>query len=330
MSEKRPYVGSRSRHSAQPSSRRERAAQGRSVRARAHLEKVRGGKPPIPVPNLSMVAPIAIVASLIAGVLFGSPLVAAARSWMRGEPIRLEAISVSGASRLSLAEVGSASALPKGALIDEIDPSEVEADLLTHPWISDAAVVRLPASRLLIRITEREARAVVAAAEVTTSDLLAWRVVSATGVPFAPASESDIEMLPKLRSGTRAPDGPPLAPERSKALANAIELTNRFAAFDLPIPSEVMVDDGTTSEGWVVRLPGLSPLVVLGRDSLDERLAALAQLVNASPKELEETETIDLRFAEQAVLRTKSSSKGTAQAATTRGSAALPKPRPTG
>jgi hypothetical protein len=70
--------------------------------------------------------------------------------------------------------------------------------------------------------------------------------------------------------------------------------------------------------------------VVLGHENLDDRLAALAELVDADRKELAEAEAIDLRFAEQAVLRSTPSSEGTAQAATTHGSVALPKPRPTG
>ncbi|MFP8881870.1 MAG: FtsQ-type POTRA domain-containing protein [Myxococcota bacterium] len=330
MSEQRPYAGMRGRRNTPTASRRERAALHRSERARAHLERVRGGKTPRRAPGLSLAAPIAIAASLIVGALFGSPLVAAARSWIAGAPIRLESISVSGAGRLSLTEIGRATALPKGVLIAEIEPDEVEASLLTHPWISDAAVVRLPASRLLIRITERVARAVVVIAVGESRDERAWRVVSSAGLPFASASDSDIESLPRLVTQSGLSNHELAANEPSETFAEAIELTARFSAFDLPIPSEVVIDDGVGSEGWVVRLPSLAPRVVLGHENLDDRLAALAELVDADRKELAEAEAIDLRFAEQAVLRSTPSSEGTAQAATTRGSVALPKPRPTG
>jgi|GEM_PF-1618369 len=325
MSARHPYVGARGRPAQVVASRRDRAAQTRSARARAHLEKIRGHKTQrtaasIPMPRLTLAAPIAIVVSLICGVLFGSPLVAAARSWIAGEPIRLEALSVSGAKRLSLAEVGRASALPKGVRVDEIEPAAVEAQLLTHPWISDAAVVRLPASRLLIRITERVAHAVVA------DGADQWRVVSSDGFPFATASGADIETLPRLRTRATAEAGG----TGNEPLAAAIELATRFPAFELPTPTEILVDDGTDAEGFVVQLPDLAPLVILGREDLDERLSNLARLLSAGRGELDGAEAIDLRFAQQAVLRMKPSSQGTAQAATARGSAVLPKPRPTG
>lgn len=333
MSEQHPYVGVRRRRNEPAGSRRERAALHRSERARAHLERVRGEKTPRPVPSLSLAAPIAIVTSIILGAAFGSPLVAAARSWIAGEPIRLESISVSGASRLSLPEIGHATALPKGALIAAIEPDEVEANLLTHPWISDATVVRLPASQLLIRITEQVAQAVVAVGKERV-----WHVVSSTGLPFARASESEIESLPRLVPGSaanleltnRLARGERATQEPSEALAEAIEFTARFPAFDLPIPSEIVIDDGLGQEGWVVRLPSLRPRVILGRENLDERLAALAELIGARREELAEASAIDLRFAKQAVLRSTPSPEGTAQAATTRNSVALPKPRPTG
>jgi cell division septal protein FtsQ len=327
MIDQRPYVGVRGRGNTAPDSRLEHSARDRSARARAHLERVRGGRPATPVPSLSLIAPIAVAASLLLGVFFGSPLLAATRSWIAGEPIRLESISVSGADRLSLAEVGRATALPKGVLMAEIEPSEVESHLVTHPWISHAAVVRLPSSQLLVGITERIARAVVSFSVDGERQGLEpeWRVVSSTGLAFASASGSDIDSLPRLVARSV-----PTSAQPNEALANAIEFTTRFPAFDLPIPTEVVVDEGVGSEGWIVRLPSLAPRVVLGRDNLDERLAALATLVASGRQELAEAETIDLRFAEQAVLRSTSSSKGTAQAVSRHGSVSMPKPRPTG
>jgi len=276
----------------------------------------------MPTPRLSLMVPIAIVASLIVGASFGSPLLTATRSWITGEPIRLTTISVIGASRLSLTEIGHATALPKGVLISEIEPHEVEIRLRAHPWISDAAVVQLPASRLLIGITERVARAVVVAPiplerkGSQQSDEPEWRVVSATGLPFARAGASDIESLPQLVTRSA-----PSSAEPNEALATAIEFAARFDAFDLPTPSLVVIDEGGGSEGWVVRLPSLTPRVLLGRENLDERLTALAELLGTRRAELAEAESIDLRFAEQAVLRRTSSPKGTAQAATSHRSA---------
>jgi hypothetical protein len=331
MKVQRPRLGLGDRRNKQPASKRERAARDRSSRARQHLERVRGGqsqRPELPVPSLSLAAPIAVAVSLIIGAVFGSPLIAAAGSWIAGEPIRLESISVSGASRLSLEEIGQATSLPKGVSIDEIDPGAVEANLREHPWIADASVVQLPTSRLLIGITERVARAVVGIAEEpepSDHDVRGWRVVSSGGLAFATASESDVASLPKLLVRSA-----PTTHEPVEALADAIELASRFEAFGLPTPSEVIIDEGIGMEGWIIRLPALAPRVILGRDDLDARITALAELVGTGRQELAEAETIDLRFAEQAVLRNTPSPKGTAQAATSHGSAASPKPRPTG
>jgi hypothetical protein len=152
-----------------------------------------------------------------------------------------------------------------------------------------------------------------------------WRVVSAAGLPFARASASDVESLPRLVTRSTPANAQP-----NDALAAAIEFAGRFDAFDLPTPSEIVIDEGVGSEGWVVRLPSLAPRVLLGRENLDERLAALAELLSTGRQELAEADAIDLRFAEQAVLRSRSSPKGTTQASRSHGSVSWTKPRPTG
>jgi hypothetical protein len=83
-------------------------------------------------------------------------------------------------------------------------------------------------------------------------------------------------------------------------------------------------------EGLSLRLPGLAPRVVLGREDLDAKLADLTRVLEARLPELGSATRLDLRFRDQAVLDVKPSLKGTAQAATSRGGAMSSKQRPAG
>jgi cell division septal protein FtsQ len=299
-------------------SQRERDYSKRQKRARKHLERMRSE--PRPLPPFQVAVPAAIVASLAIGVLFGSPLVATARSWIAGEPVRIEAISVSGGEYLSPAEVAESTGLPLGAEWASVDPREIEASLIAHPWIAEASVIRLPTGRLLIHIGEHEPRAVVAIGK-PAQDF----VVDREGVPFATAGDRAPAGLPRLIPSTAvAPD------TANQQMAGAIELAYRLPEFDLPLPSELFLSDEGDPMGIAFRLPNLKPRIVLGHDHFDARLTSLSRLLETGLEEVEGSETLDLRFADQAVLRGAPSPKGAKQAAAARGRAASSKARPTG
>ena len=74
---------------------------------------------------------------------------------------------------------------------------------------------------------------------------------------------------------------------------------------------EVVLPEPASQEGWVLREP-TGYEVLLGRGTaaeLDERLGRLGRLFAANPAQLDHASTIDLRFAEQAVLRSARTSK---------------------
>jgi len=298
-------------------SRREHDYSRRRQRARKHLERIRSE--PRPHPPLSVVVPAAVVASLAVGALFGGPLVATARSWIGGETLRLEAISVRGAEHLSLAEIAESTGLPPGAEWASIDPRRIEASLIEHPWIADARAVWLPTGRLLVHVTEQVPRALVAIGK-PAQDF----AVNLQGMPFAPVDDQVSPGLPRLI--------PSDAVERDIAdqgLARAIALAYRLPEFNQPLPSELFISDEADPTGFAFRLPNLKPRVVLGRDHFDARLAKLAQLLETQLEEVEHSETLDLRFADQAVLRGAPPSKRAEQAATERGHATSSRARPT-
>jgi cell division septal protein FtsQ len=234
--------------------------------------------------------------------------------------VQLETISVRGAERLTLSEIAESTGLSPGAALDSIDPREIEQQLSAHPWITEANAVRLPTGRLLLRVTERIPRAVVAVSDGGKSF-----AVDASGTPFALAETQDLSTLPKLiASGDIEKD------ESDARLARAIELAYRLPEFDLPLPSQLFISAEADPDGFALRLPNLTPRVVVGRSDFDSRIAKLARLLEASPAELARSESLDLRFADQAVLRGTSSSQGTAQAAVARGRASPSRARPAG
>lgn len=299
-------------------SQRENDYARRRKRARRHLERIRSEsrrRPP-----LSVVVPIAVVASLTIGALFGTPLVATARSWIGGETLRLEAISVRGAEYLSLGEIAESTGLPPGAEWASIDPREVEASLVEHPWIADAIAVRLPTGRLLIHVTEQIPRALITLAK-PAQDF----AVNLQGVPFAPTGDRVPSGLPRL-----IPNGAVERDTADERLARAIEVAYRLPDFNLPLPLEVFISDEADPTGFAFRLPNLKPRIVLGHDHFDVRLANLARLLETELEEVEDSETLDLRFADQAVLRGGSPQKRAKQAATERGYATSSRARPTG
>ena len=290
----------------------------RRQRARRHLERIRSESRSHP--PLSIVIPAAVVASLTIGVFFGSPLVATARSWIGGETVRLEVISVRGAVQLSLAEIAESTGLPPGAEWASIDPRKIEARLTDHPWIADASAVRLPTGRLLVHVTEHIPRALVALGK-PAQDF----AVNLQGNPFAPAGNRVPPGLPRL-----IPIGEIELDIANEHLARAIELAYRFPEFELPLPSELFLSDEADPTGFAFRLPNLKPRIVLGNDHYDARLASLARLLETELEEVEGSETLDLRFADQAVLRGAPPQKRAKQAAAERGHATSSRARPTG
>jgi hypothetical protein len=95
----------------------------------------------------------------------------------------------------------------------------------------------------------------------------------------------------------------------------------------LAAPDEVRVAAPGDPEGVSLRLPGLAGVVVLGRESFDARLRDLARLIESQPEAAARAARIDLRFADQAVLRSEAAREGS-QAAVLRGGGA-PRSTPT-
>jgi len=304
--------------------RTERASQARRQRALAHLERVRGhaGSPREPRFRGAVAVAVAalLASSVAAGALFGPSLVTAASGWLSGATPRLEAIRVHGLERLSAGEIAAATGLARGATPAEVVPGEVVERLEAHSWVAAARAVRLSSRTLLVDVRERVPLAVAPAGKDESPFL-----VDATGTPFTSAAAATSEGLPRLVPATAVAPGEP-----DDALAAAVALAQQLPAFGLAVPTQVRIAAAGDPLGFVVHLSGLTARFVLGREDLDDRLAGLARLLAANLVETAKATSVDLRFADQAVLRKRPPPKGAAQVAAERGGAAPSNTRPSG
>jgi cell division protein FtsQ len=264
-------------------------------------------------------------AFLATGALFGSWLITAVGGLLTDEPARVQAIHVSGTARLSANQVAAATGVARGDELASVDEEAVVEQLQTHDWIEEARALRLPTGSLLVKVRERVPVALAMAGEPP-----ALFFVEASGTPFAelPGSPS---ALPGLLSALPVLSAAPAASrEPSAALAEAAQLARRLPDFGLPVPTALSIGAEGDPEGFALRLPGRPARVVLGREDLDRKLAALARLLAEELPELAEAANLDLRFADQVVLRKGPAPKGVAQAAAARGRAESSGARPSG
>jgi cell division protein FtsQ len=282
----------------------ELAARARRRRALAHLERVRDQREASNNPPPHRLRALVLALSFAGGAWVGS-------AWLADAT--LETVSVRGARHLSAQAIAAISGVAPGAPLAALDRDSVAARLTENAWIEQARVLALPSGRLLLTVVEREPVAVLAGEEP-------W-AVDAAGSPFAPAPSVGLEALPRLvATHTTAPG----------ELAQAVALARRLPELGLATPLEVGIAAPNDPEGLSLRLPGLAPRVVLGRENLDAKLASLTRVLEAKLPELASATRLDLRFRDQAVLDVMPPPKGTAQAAASRGGAMPSNGRPTG
>lgn len=279
----------------------ERDARVRRARAQAHLERVRarrGGdgnarRSARAAPRRGRAAALAIGA--LCGVLWGDALLAAAGGGATG----VDVIAVRGARHLSADEVAAATGLVRGAAARDVDIRAVAEQLETHDWIASAEAVRMPGGAVVVGVVERTA---LAAIELGTP--AQTYAVDATGSPFAAVDGELVEDLPLLSTAEGAPPRRP-----SPQLAAAVQLAYRLPEIGLALPAEVSIAAEGDREGFALRFAALAPRFVLGREDLDERLDRLARLLARRPDAVAQATSVDLRFADQVVLRTEPASE---------------------
>lgn len=295
----------------------ERSAQERRDRAQEHLQRVRN-RGEVHAVALALpswrAALVVLVAALGVGAVAGTPLLSATSSWLRaGEPPR---VFVRGAVHVAPSEVVRASELLDGA---DASPESVAARVRTHPWIESARVATLASGTLLIEVSERVPEAVVS----LPGEEQLW-FVDASGTAFAPAPPTGVD-LPTLRPTETLAPGSPHA-----SLGRAISLAARISRSGLSQLSEITISSPSDPEGFAIRLKDLPPLIVLGWDDFEPGIERLVRLLAADVAEVATAESLDLRFADQVVLRGALHREGAEQAAVGRGRAGPSTPQPPG
>ncbi len=265
----------------------EQREEARRERARAHITRRRqrasSGNRGV---GLERLAALLVGLSLAAGV-------AAGRSLARGER-PLERVTVLGASRLSAEEVVRESGVAPGASLAALDAQAIAASVARHPRVADAQAV-VASGQLLVEIEERVA---VATASQVADPGAAALAVDAAGLAFAPATPEEREALPQLRVAGSLQLG-----AEDPELARGAELAARAAQEGISALEAVEVSAKGDPAGLSLRLRGIAPRFVLGRSDPDAALARLKELLEAGLEEIGASREIDLRFADQAVMR---------------------------
>jgi len=239
--------------------------------------------------------------SLVAGIALASPIEQHVAGWANYDLGPLEQMAIQGNSRLSFAEIAATTRVRRGTPLASIDQAAVSQRLVAQPWIREADVLRLPPSTLLIRIEERVPRAVLQSRE-QGSQAPAPRLIDASGHLFA--AHLDDRSLPRLMGGDALP-----SQEKHAVLLTGLALFEELQApefADLWGPDDhlrVYLPVSSSTEGWVIRG---SMEVVLGQRDLMPRIRRLGELIRSDDAmgALGDADfVIDLRFADQAVLR---------------------------
>lgn len=241
------------------------------------------------------------------------PLLAKARH----DGLALRHIAVAGAGRIRAEEIARATGLPFGRSLLDIDPADAEARLRAHPWIREAHVARMPPSTVVVSVRLREPVALVEGDEPGHALL-----VDATGFAFAPAEERDLQRYPLLVPEVL--EGPGGAPPD---LSQGAEAAQAVARSGLARNVQILLPAPGDPDGLRLRVGTTPAPIVLGHGGLDPKLARLARLLAERLPEAQTAAAIDLRFADQAVLRSPPAPEGAAKSAAAPGGAGPPRDR---
>lgn len=260
----------------------------------------------IHTPRFRRMVALLFVLAVALGTL-GSPFVIAL---VQGDersmgPILVQSVAVQGNRRLAAPAVARASGVARDSLASEVDCEQVTSNLEKHPWIRKAHTTLLPGGQLVIRIEEREPVALVRG-PANEGEGSIWRLIDGTGTPFARTRAEDWSRLPRFRSRRVLATG-----EIDSALIEALLIARRLSARPgwRPTAHEIELPTDASSRGWVLHSRTLPRTVILGENELEPRLERLAMLLDSKLPTARGAEEIDLRFADHAVLRSRSSSR---------------------
>jgi len=174
-----------------------------------------------------------------------------------------------------------------GMSLWEVDPAQVEARLLAHPWIQTAEVKREFPQRVSLRVTARRAVAVVVRPSLTYLD--------DTGVCFAaPANDVNFDLPYVTGFAEISPD----TPEAQTALAEVLHLLSLTRLWQEPL-SEIRWDQ---RQGYTLFLARRRVTIRLGWETTPEKVAQVGAALQLWPA-AGPAASFDARFANQVIVR---------------------------
>lgn len=243
--------------------------------------------------------PVLTAAMFILGLGLAEPIVSRSVA-ARPELFAVRRLEIEGADRLDPAElVRAAQGDDAGALVSLED---VVDRLEAHPWIARVAAARIAPDAVVARIEEH---APVAVAEALGETPV---LVDEDGIPFADAEGDEWNALPRLVVAD-----PPARDRRQALLAQGVALARAVAEAGFG-QIELALDGEDPNALPALRVAGVPARIVLGAGDpvpkLDLLRTALApgavggsEAAQSLRSIVRDAREIDLRFAEQMVLR---------------------------
>ena len=200
-------------------------------------------------------------------------------------------LEISGNRRITPEELVGRVDLPAGTFLGGIDVHAVELRVQAHPWIASARVTALPPGRLLIGVEERTARA----AAPFDGRL---HYVDGSGIAFAPAPSRP--GVPELVGAEDVALDVPNA-----ALVAGIQILDSLDREGLPAPARIVVADAGSGEHpsfeWI--RGEKTQRILVGQGQVADKVRRLGRLIRHRLPEVAQATSLDLRFAERAILR---------------------------
>lgn len=255
-------------------------------------------------PDFRLLGSVGFALALLTGIISsGSVIQHVQAGEPSGDPVLVRSVAVLGNQRLSATAVAQASGVAPDSIATRLDTKQIARTLERHPLIGSARATVLPDGQLIVRVEERNPVALLRARPDPKEDVV-WRLVDSTGTPFANTRAEAWSRLPRLRSARALATG-----VVDPALVEAIRFAMQIDRERAPAVAEREIELPTEGSGigWVLHSQTLPHRVILGTEDLEPRLERLVMLLDADLPTARGVEEIDLRFADQAVLRGRSS-----------------------
>lgn len=222
-----------------------------------------------------------LAAALTAGILLLG--IAAYRHAVTSEYFKLKTCQITGNKRLSEKDILKAAGLTLGQNIFATDTVSAQKRLLENPWIQESQVARRLPEKVIIRVTERKARALV--------NLDVLYLVDDTGKVFKRWVRGDPIPSPVITGISR--EEYIQSQEAVEArLCDAIDLADRYAATGLERTQPLQEIFREPNNGFSLTV-GEDPVYVkFGKGPYKAKLARLAALLNRLTSENKRPEQI--------------------------------------